>query len=225
MKGLILKDLYSVRFSLICSALLMLIPGGFMMLLGGGFFTGGESALIRDSAAIAFGMGNFSMICMLSPLALSTLTSDKTSRWSLIQRAMPVNGKQIALSKLILCYIVIGILTVFALLVNCFALIYGYSAEVLVMMPICIALIEVMIISPVIPLSFKLGIKIANYIHLAMIFLVLGVLSLVFLASMLLPNAAVFIRIFAYGILPVAAAAVAYASYKSAGRYYSADIT
>ncbi|MBQ9947314.1 MAG: ABC-2 transporter permease [Oscillospiraceae bacterium] len=218
MKGLILKDLYCTRFLAICMLLLMLLPNLLLMLAGGGMFVSEEvNGIMMDiSGVMMHGLMNFVNIAVCSSVALSVASIDQNCGWDRFQRATPVTAGQIVLSRLISTCIIVGGFTLYAIALNLLSgSLFGLNTELLIAIPLSIGFFEVAVISPVYPLSLKLGIKIANYIHLGM--MMLGMALIIGIATLALTSSVPFLmmRLFAYAGLPLLAAASGFASYKA----------
>lgn len=219
MKGLILKDLYCTRFLAICMLLLMLLPNLLLTLAGGGMFVfeeGTNNTMLDISSVMMYGLMNFVNIAVCSSVALSVASIDQNCGWDRFQRATPVTAGQIVLSRLISTCIIVGGFTLYAIALNLLSgSLFGMNTELLIAIPLSIGFFEVAVISPVYPLSLKLGIKIANYIHLGM--MMLGMALIIGIATLALSSSVPFLmmRLFAYAGLPLLAAASGFASYKA----------
>ncbi len=223
MKGLILKDLYSIRFVLICSALMMLLPSTLMLIL-----TNSDDPDVNifasDMGFIAYGILNYVTISVFSSLALSTMSSDVACGWDKYQRTMPVSAKEIILGKQISGYIVIAILTAFSLLFNMSGLFFGVSIELLIMIPVCMGIYQTIILTPAFPLSLKINIKTANYIYLGVMMLGASLMCLVTTAAMTSAVPQVALRFTLYAGLPIASVVVGIICCKSGEKLYKRDI-
>lgn len=222
MKGLILKDLYNIRFTLVGAVLLTIFPNLIMMLAGGGMSVS-DDPMTRDMGFLVYGLVNYVSIALFSSLSLSTFSRDKSCGWDRYQRTMPVTSGQIMLGKMLTSCIVIGIITAVSLVLNMMGL-FGISAELLVAMPICFGILMAICIMPVLPLTLKLGERLASYIYLAMLAAEAGLMVLIFLGAMTSSLPAVAIRIAAYAVLPAAAAAVAVVCYRAGKKGYEQDL-
>ncbi len=219
MKGLILKDLYCTRFLAICMLLLMLLPNLMLVLVGGGMLVSAEensSVPLDVSGFMVYGLMNFVNIAVCSSVALSVASIDRNCGWDRFQRATPVTAGQIVLSRIISTYIIVGAFTLYSIALNLMSgLIFNMNIELLIAIPLAIGFFEVAVISPVYPLSLKLGIKLANYIHLGM--MMLGMALIIGVATLALSSSVPFLmmRLVAYAGLPLIAAASGFASYKA----------
>lgn len=128
-------------------------------------------------------------------------------------------------AKLIATYILIGGLALFSLAFNLlFWFSYGGTLEIIIALPLCVGLIQVIALSPVFPLGQRYGLKTANTVYL--------------LGEILLAIAAMFsmfpalsgdipiitMRIVFYGALPILAGVVAAISFFCGSRLYSNDV-
>lgn len=216
MKGLILKDLYTVRFQVIAGAVLMFLPN-IMFLLSGSL---DNSILDPDSqeifSLVMYGILNFINICLFSSFVLNTLDADVNSGWAKIQRTFPVSDNQIIGAKLTATYIIVGILTLVSLAFNLAgALLYGLNMEIILIMPICIGLFQVLTLSPLFPLAMRIGTRFAGalYIITEIVMLALAVLLLVYTAKA--DFGGILLRVVFYGGIPVLAVVSAVLSYHS----------
>lgn len=133
--------------------------------------TSDVSVTISPDAEFLYGiktlMLNYCTIVLFSSFHINTLESDEKSGWAKLQRTMPLSGNTIVGSKLIGTAIVVGIFTLYCIIVNVVTSIGNDgSIEVSVMVPICVGLFQFAILCPVFPLSLKFGSKYANSLYL-----------------------------------------------------------
>lgn len=226
MKGLILKDLYSVRFQIIVGAIIGLYPNT-LIVIGWTDILGDLSPNMIDiSATILHIMVNIATILPFSSLMVNTITDDAESGWTKICRTMPVTSSQLITSKILSTVMITGIFTLISLIFNIISIIRGVPviAEAVVAFPLCMGVIQLLALIPVFPLSLKLGAKSANKIYLAFVIIFsFAAIILAFAAfSDELPPYA--LRIGAYAVLPVLTVITLLISYKSGKNLIARDM-
>ena len=83
MKGLVLKDLYSVRLQIFLSVLTMILPNiAFTFLIGEEGVGLGEAETV--CMVFFFGLLNYINICLFSSFMLNTLDSDVNCGWGAV---------------------------------------------------------------------------------------------------------------------------------------------
>ncbi len=206
MKGLILKDLYTVRFQIIAGLLLMLLPNGIMFLSGGGMGT--EQNEVTDiMSVLVFGLMNFTNICLFSSFVLNTLSEDVNSGWAKLQRTFPVSGSEIVGAKLAASGVIVGLLTVMSLVFNlAAALVFGLDMELMLMVPLCIGFYQMIVLAPLFPLAMRIGVKCTEAIYIMTEVLVLGFVVFLLVKGLDSDIDSVLMRIMFYCGLPLLAA-------------------
>ena len=160
MKGLVLKDIYSVRFQLFGGFALMLLPN-IMLIISGGDLSGGEGGLNRFLSVMIYGGMNYISITLCSSFLLNTLEFDEKSGWAKMQRAMPLSGGQIIGGKLIAMAIVLGIMTVSSLVCNLTGVIFfDRPVEPLIALPFIAGFLQTITLS----LCFMAGYRFSSRI-------------------------------------------------------------
>lgn len=178
MKGLVLKDLYSVRFQVIVGILIMLIPNIVLSLGGAAMDITNGDAASKMLSALLFAMINYVNICLFSSFVLNTLSTDINSGWAKIELTFPVSGSRIIGAKLIASGLVVALLTLFSLVFNVlFTLMFGMDFEIMIALPICIGLYQMTLLAPLFPIAKRIGVKFteAMYIFAQVIMLALAV--------------------------------------------------
>lgn len=218
MKGLILKDLYTIKTQIIVGAIICLYPA-VLFHLGLANMTAdmgnpnGEPLLSFITLLISY-----CFIVPFSSFLLNTMKSDYESGWLKIQRTMPLNAGEAIGSKLVCTGIVIGCFTLFALIVNVILIIREpetFITEVVIAGPICIGLLQIIAIAPCFPLGVKIGVKKTDGLYLTFVILTAIILVIFGFAAFSNEIPVPTIRIICYGILPAAAALVTFISYKA----------
>lgn len=209
MKGLVLKDLYESRFSMIMSVLVATYPN-LMFCIGNDAFFGKTPSSIASLSMIFYGFLSYVTVVPFSSLLINNLDSEKESGWLKIQRTMPVSGEQTILAKVISTAICTGIFVLLSLIFNIIGICINEHTipEVMITLPICFGVMGMLILVPFYPISMKIGSKKAGFIYLGML-IVVSVLMFMVLRLFLLNKISVVIaRIAVYGVLPLAAIAV-----------------
>jgi len=227
MKGLILKDLYTIRTQIIVGAIICLYPA-VLFHLGLANMTAemgnpnGEPLLSFITLLISY-----CFIVPFSSFLLNTMKSDYECGWLKIQRTMPLNAGEAIGSKLICTGIVIGFFSLFALIVNVILLIRepeAFITEVVIAGPICIGLLQVIAVAPCFPLGMKIGVRKTDGLYLTFVILTAIILVIFGFAAFSNEFSAATIRIICYGVLPAAAALVTFISYKAGKNQIARDL-
>lgn len=219
MKGLILKDLYTIKTQIIVGAIICLYPAvlfhlGLANMIGEMGNPHNEEPLLSFITLLI----SYCFIVPFSSFLLNTMKSDYESGWLKIQRTMPLNAGEAIGSKLLCTGIVIGIFSLFALIVNVILLFRApdtFITEVVIAGPICIGLLQVIAIAPCFPLGMKIGVKKTDGLYLTFVILTAIILVIFGFAAFSNDIAVPTIRIICYGVLPAAAALVTFISYKA----------
>lgn len=215
MKGLILKDFYTIRFQIIVLALILAIPNVMMIFMGGGMSVGAPAGSATEELAfLPYALVNYVTIVMFSSLLTQTIGDDVQSGWLKYQRTMPVSADQMILSKLAGTYILIGALVIISILVNLFGIFtFGIDAELMISIPICIGFMQVIIMSPLFPIALRLGGKASSAVYISVTIIVAAVMIVVAFAATSNEIPAYLMRIIFYGGTPVIAVTTALLSY------------
>lgn len=224
MKGLILKDLYSIRFNITMALLISLFPNLALILAGGGMAVGTPDYM-KVLSVIPYGILNYLVITTFSSFVLNTLDSDKDCGWAKLVRSMPVSGGAIIGAKLISTYIVIGIMTLVSLAFNSLGIIlFGMDTELMLALPICVGLLQVITLSPTFMLANRIGTKYTTAIYLALVVLIACAAVMVMVTGLCGDVSAAFLRITFYVGLPILAVAVAILSYVVGKKQNESDL-
>ena len=218
MKGLILKDLYTIKTQIIVGAIICLYPAvlfhlGLANMIAEMGNPNGEPLLSFITLLISY-----CFIVPFSSFLLNTMKSDYESGWLKIQRTMPLNAGEAIGSKLVCTGIVIGFFSLFALIVNVILLFRApgvFITEVVIAGPICIGLLQVIAIAPCFPLGMKIGVKKTDGLYLTFVILTAIILVIFGFAAFSNEISSAVIRIICYGVPPAAAALVTFISYKA----------
>lgn len=154
MKGLFLKDLYTIE-KYIRTALLMLL-----LLIGMG--------IVLKSAEYAI------MVCLIFSVGMSftCLSADEQKNWQSYALTMPINRKQLVLEKYIFSY---GLLTggflIAVLIGEILPLMIKAQSSFLKEMGVMICSILIIVLSLILPLALNKGVEKARYIFMGIMFL------------------------------------------------------
>ncbi len=220
MKGLILKDIYTVRFQLIISVVLMLIPDLTVSLAADSL--SGEGGIEQMMSIFLFGVANLICICLFSSFILNTLNDDVNSGWGKLVRTMPVTSGKVIGAKFAASAVVVGITTIISLIFNIVGIIVqGLPAEPLIMLPVCLAVFQMAVLCPVFPLAMKLGTSSTTLIYVCTLVILLSGAIAGLCFSLASGNSLVLLRVIFYGGLPVLAAVSMILSYRAGLRVFS----
>lgn len=228
MKGLILKDLYEIRFQIICGSFLMLLPYVILLFMGKDIVMGDISLtpeMLKMMITLMFGMVNYICIAVFSSMLLNTVGSDLACGWSKYQRTMPVSGERIIGAKLSATALVVAGLVLISIIFNIIGVLtYGLSAEVMIAIPVICGLLQITALSPVFPVSTKIGYKGTNGIYIGFeLIVIIGAVVVMFMAF---SNdvSPVVLRIVFYGALPSVTLFSVFASYMAGKKAIAADL-
>ena len=214
MKGLVLKDYYNLRTTMLLSIALMLFPSIAIAITGGNIGDEEPGAMTEFIAVMVYGMMNYMCITLFSGFIMNTISDDKRTGWAKMQRAMPVSGGQIMGGKLIAMALIVGILTGLTLIVNITGIIfYDLPAEPLIAIPFIVALMQVITLSLCLMLGYRISTKVMTPTFLIIeVIVAAGVIALIIQAVK--ENISMTaVRVTAYAVIPVLAAAAVAVSY------------
>lgn len=214
MKGLVLKDYYNLRTTMLLSIALMLFPSLAIAITGGNIGDEEPGAMTEFIAVMVYGMMNYMTITLFSGFIMNTISNDKATGWAKMQGVMPVSSGQIMGGKLIAMAIIVGILTGLTLIVNITGIIfYDLPAEPLLAIPFIVALMQVITLSLCLMMGYRVSTKIMTPAFLIIeVIVAAGVIAVIIQAVKgNIPITAV--RVTAYAVIPVLAAAAVAVSY------------
>lgn len=228
MKGLILKDVYGCRFQIIGAFALMFLPMLISFFMGGGLLVSNNETPDPTKMVvgmIAYGVLNYMSIVICSSFYLNTLSYDETSGWSKMQRAMPITAGQIIGGKFLGAAAVVGSLTVISLGFDVFsAWVFETPLESMIAMPFCIGLAQIITLLPTIVLGYRFGAKSVTWVYFViMIVIASGIIALT-AAFFVGDISADVLRIAAYAVFPVLAAAVIIVCFITGKKAVTVDI-
>lgn len=228
MKGLILKDVYGCRFQIAGAFALMFLPMLIAFFMGGGLFVSNNENSDPTKVVvgmISYGVLNYMSIVICSSFYLNTLGYDEMSGWSKMQRAMPLTGGQIIGGKIIGAAAVVGSLTLISMGFDVFsAWVFEIPIEPMLAMPLCIGLTQMITLLPTIVLGYRFGAKSVTWVYFViMIVIAAGIIALT-AAFFVGDISADVLRIAAYVVFPVLAAAVIIACFITGKKAVTVDI-
>lgn len=211
MKGLILKDIYCVRFNIIIGALIMVLPCAGLMLMSGVSADDGTPEVIR---VLLYGIADYIIITIFSSFVTNTITEDFKSGWQKMQLTMPLSLGKIAAAKIVAAAIVVGALTALSLICNIIGVIvFAMPLEFMLVIPVILAVLQMMTLSLSLVCGYYLEPVKATVIYLLSV-IAIATIAVVFLTAMSNGKIApVPARLIAYIGAPTAAALVVYLCY------------
>ncbi len=224
MKGLVLKDLFGVRFQVLGALALMLFPSLMLILMGGGMSTN-ERADLTEISVLLYGIVNYVSITLCSSFFVNTLGYDERSGWSKIQRTMPLSGGKIIGAKFLSMGLVLAALTSLSLIINVInALLFKIPLEPMITMPLCMCMVQAIALSPTFTLGYRFGAKTTSAAYIGfMVLLVAAMIAVVFMLFMG-DIGITALRIISYAGLPALTAAVVAVSWVTGQRTVNVDI-
>ena len=214
MKGLVLKDYYSLRTTTLLSIALMLFPSLAIAITGGNIGDNEPGAMTEFIAVMVYGMMNYMSITLFSGFIMNTIADDKRTGWAKMQGVMPVSGGQIMGGKLIAMALVVGILTGLTLIVNITGIIfYDLPAEQLIAIPFVITLIQVITLSLCLMLGYRISTKVMTPAFLITeVIFAAGVIAMI-IQAVKGDISITAVRVIAYAVIPALTAAAVFISY------------
>lgn len=158
MKGLVLKDLYSVKHQITLGALLGIFPAFVLICMTLGYANGDGKAGGEWFVGLCFALLNYCTVALCSSFCINTVSEDVRCGWIDMARTMPLSEKKICGGKILSSFIVVFIMTLITFVPNIFALAMGVgSAEVLIAAPVGSMLLQMAVMCPVLPFALKFG--------------------------------------------------------------------
>lgn len=226
LKGLILKDIYNVRFQIIGGIFIMMYPNILMWFSAPDMES--QQAFMGMPGffgVFIYGMLNYMTITVCSSFMLNTISDDYRTGWAKMQRTMPLSAEQIVGAKMLTIVIIIGMLTAISLVCNIIgAFILEIRIEPMITMPFVMAILQMITLSVAVVLGYKSKARLIIPVYTLMVFaiaaviiaLVYGVANGVVSLTML--------RVIAYAIVPVIAAATVIICRKASRKAVEGDI-
>lgn len=225
MKGLVLKDIFGVRFQILGAMAIMLYPSVLIFLAGGGMLVDEETNVPLEIPVIMYGIVNYVSITICSSFLLNTLGFDERSGWTKIQRTMPLTGGKIIGAKFLTMGLVLAVLTLISLILNVIsALLFGVPLEPMITMPLCMCMVQTITLSPTFTLGYRFGAKATSAAYICiMVTLAAAMTAIVFMVFMG-DIGTTMLRVIGYAIMPALTAAVVAVSWVTGKRAVMVDI-
>lgn len=225
MKGLVLKDIFGVRFQMLGAVAVMLFPSFMLMIAGGGMAMDKETNVPAEISVLIYGIVNYISITLCSSFLVNTLGYDERSGWSKMQRTMPVSGGGIIGAKFVSMGLVLAALTAISLVINVInALLFGIPLEPMIAMPLCMCMVQAIALSPTFTLGYRFGAKSTSAAYIGfMVLLAAAMIAVVFMLFMG-DIGTTALRIISYAVLPAVTAAVVAVSWITGKKAVMADI-
>ncbi|MBD5383464.1 MAG: ABC-2 transporter permease [Ruminococcaceae bacterium] len=225
MKGLVLKDIFGVRFQILGAMAIMLYPSIMLFLAGGGMFVDEETKVPLEVPVLMYGLVNYVSITICSSFLLNTLGFDERSGWTKIQRTMPLTGGKIIGAKFLTMGLVLAALTLISLILNVIsALLFGVPLEPMITMPLCMCMVQTIALSPTFTLGYRFGAKATTAAYICiMVLLAVAMTAVVFMVFMG-DIGTTLLRVIGYAIMPALTAAVVAVSWITGKRAVMVDI-
>lgn len=211
MKGIVLKNLYGTRPLLMLGMpLLLLIFFSCVRLMW-------DNAVLMSFAAVFF---NYAGVVTLSSFMLNSFASDEKSGWIRLERAMPLSAGRAAAARLLSCGVTVAIISALLMVMNIAVYLYAVymlnaslALEVFITAPIVAGFLQLIMLSPVVPVALRFGSRTVNTVYLICVLLTsIAAIAVSFpLAAGEIPP--VTLRLICYAGVPAAAAAAAFLSY------------
>ncbi len=225
MKGLVIKELYCTRFQLILAVLLALPMNLLLLLAGGGMMAEFLGTTMEIMAYVPYGIVNFVTVTCFSSLILNTLKDDVSTGWATMQLTMPLSKSTIVSSKLLGCTVLVLILMLICYIQNVGALLlFGGSAEIMLMMPVVFGMMSLISLYAAYPLALRFGTKLTDTLNTLLIIAMSIILTIVIfiIGDNGIPVYA--LRIVFYIALPALTALSAFISHKAAQKLLVVNI-
>lgn len=224
MKGLVLKDIFGVRFQILGAVAVMLLPL-LMLILSGGAMAVDEETNVPAEIYVIYGIVNYISITLCSSFLVNTLGFDERSGWSKIQRTMPLSGGKIIGAKFLSMGLVLAALTSLSLIINVInALLFKIPLEPMITMPLCMCMVQAIALSPTFTLGYRFGAKTTSAAYIGfMVLLAAAMIAVVFMLFMG-DIGITALRIISYAGLPALTAAVVAVSWVTGKRTVNVDI-
>lgn len=219
MKGLLLKDIYCVRFIALVGLMISSIPAIGLVISAGAANAAGN---IVDNIISIFPyvICDILIIMLNSSFILNTLGEDYNSGWARIQHTLPVTDRQIVNAKLIAALIVIGALTLISIAVNLiFGAANGQPLEIMLAAPLVTAALEICTLFPAFPISMKLSGSLTSFIYIMLEIAVITAATIALTVSLDRNAPLWLLRVIFYAIIPAVAAIIALISRRFSLKY------
>lgn len=160
MKGLILKDLYSVRFQIFGGLLILLLPNSltWLAMFGDNSEELGGEIFGVNMWTVAYALVNYITVIVCSSMMLNTINDDAKSGWTKFQRTTSLSIGQIVGAKIAANGIVVGGLCVISIAFNMVgAAAADIPLETLFTLPLVFACLQMITLSAATALGYRYG--------------------------------------------------------------------
>lgn len=213
MRGLVLKDVYNVRFQIFTGMAIMMFPY-LLLLISGGYDNAKDNILNEEifginGGVVVFVLLSYISITVNSSFMLNTIVDDNRSGWGKMQRAMPVSSVGIVGAKMAANGVIVGGLALMDTAVNMIGIFkLGLSPETLAAAPFVFGCLQMITLSVATVMGYRFGSvgTIVGYLT-GVLVVAAGVVVLLygFLTEDL--NSTMF-RVICYAVIPTLTAAV-----------------
>lgn len=219
MKGLILKDIYNVRFQIIGGILIILSPNILMW-----FSVNSESASGLFGALI-YGMINYLMIATCSSFMLNTISDDYRTGWAKMQRTMPLSANRIVGAKMLAVALIVGFLTMISLIFNIAgAIVYNMELEPMITMPFVAAFLQMITLSVPVVLGYKSKAQLITPVYILMVLVISAAIIALLFGVVNSVVSVELLRVIGYAVIPVIASATVVICCKNGRKAVECDI-
>lgn len=213
LKGLILKDIYNVKFQIICGLALMIYPNILMWIAGDDIWGKGDllipGLMPGFFGVVVYGLINYMSITACSSFILNTISDDYKTGWAKVQRTMPLTEEQIVGGKMLATAIIVGGLTAVSLICNIIGIIVSQlPVEPLITMPFVMAFVQVITLYVAIMLGFKAKARYVTPVYIMAVLLIAAAMIVLFIAFVQGKVSVDALRVIAYAVIPAIAAVV-----------------
>lgn len=162
MKGLVLKDVYNVRFQMFSGMAILMFP--YILMLICGMFDSSEDNILNDEifgingGVVLLILLSYVSITMNSSFMLNTIVDDKRSGWAKMQRTMPISSAKIIGAKMIANGVIVGGLTLIVIVVNMIGFFtLDLPLELLITAPLVFGCLQMITLSAATVMGYRFG--------------------------------------------------------------------
>lgn len=162
MKGLVLKDVYNVRFQIFTGMAIMMFP--YILMLIAGMFDSSEDNILNEEifglngGVVVFVLLSYISITVNSSFMLNTIVDDNRSGWGKMQRTMPVSSVGIVGAKMAANGVIVGGLALIDIAVNMIGIFkLGLPPETLVAAPLVFGCLQMITLSAATVIGYRFG--------------------------------------------------------------------
>lgn len=213
MKGLVLKDVYNVRFQIFTGMAIMMFP--YLLLLISGGYDNAEDNILNEQifgingGIVVFVLLSYISITVNSSFMLNTIVDDKRSGWGKMQRTMPVSSVGIVGAKMAANGVIVGGLALIDIAVTMIGIFkLGLPPETLVAAPLVFGCLQMITLSVATVMGYRFG-SVGTIVGYLLGVLVIAAGVVVLLYNLLTENLnATAFRVVCYAVIPALTAAV-----------------